>query len=48
VETFEGPVLKTKGISASDLPNCEGWANVGPSGCGEDWMTVLENAIFRM
>jgi len=25
VETFEGPVLKTKGISASDLPNCEGW-----------------------
>ena len=21
------PLLKTKGILASDLPNCEGWAN---------------------
>jgi len=29
VETFEGPVLKTKGISASDLPTCEGWAKEG-------------------
>ena len=24
VETFEVPLLKTKGIPASDLPNCEG------------------------
>src|SRR5882724_6087664 len=27
VETFEVPLLKTKGISALDLPNCEGWAS---------------------
>src|SRR5260370_570563 len=27
VETFEAPLLKTKGTSASDLLNCEGWAN---------------------
>ena len=26
METFEVPLLKTKGIPASDLPNCEGWA----------------------
>jgi len=25
VETFEVPLLKTKDIPASDLPNCEGW-----------------------
>src|SRR5713226_2412056 len=26
VETFDVPLLKTKGIPALDLPNCEGWA----------------------
>jgi len=27
VETFDMPLLKTKGIPALDLPNCEGWVN---------------------
>ena len=29
VETFGVPLLKTKGIPASDLPNCEGSAGIG-------------------
>ena len=28
METFEVSLLKTKGIPASDLPNCEGWVNL--------------------
>jgi len=31
VETFEAPLLKTKGIPALDRPNCEGWARADKS-----------------
>jgi len=38
VETFEVPLLKTQGIPASDLPNCE-----GSDKCDRDWSPRLEN-----
>jgi hypothetical protein len=28
VETFAVPLLKTKGVPALNLPNCEGWASI--------------------
>ena len=27
METFGLPLLKAKGVPASDVPNCEGWVN---------------------